>query len=105
MDIRTTTTSLQIAKGIGVLLQDPAVSVILMNVHGGGMTACDTVAEGFAIAYSRAERKPPVVARLAGTNAQYAQEMLRNRRLDFEAFDNMHEAVGRAAEIARKGRA
>ncbi|MFN0262905.1 ADP-forming succinate--CoA ligase subunit beta [Tepidamorphus sp. 3E244] len=104
MDIRTTTTSLQIAKGIGMLLQDDSVRVVLVNVHGGGMTACDTVAEGFAIAYSRAKRKPPVVVRLAGTNAVWALEMLKNRRLEFEAFDEMGEAVERAVEIARTGR-
>ena len=105
MDIRTTTTSLQIAKGINMLLQDPNVTVVLVNVHGGGMTACDTVAEGFAIAYSRSNRKPPVVVRLAGTNAEWAVNVLRNRRLNFDSFDTMGEAVGRAVEIARAGRA
>ena len=79
--------------------------MVLVNVHGGGMTACDTVAEGFAIAYSRSNRKPPVVVRLAGTNAEWAVNVLRNRRLNFDSFDTMGEAVGRAVEIARAGRA
>ena len=105
MDIRTTTTSLQIARGIAMLLQDTSVTVMLINVHGGGMTACDTVAEGFAIAYSRSSRKPPVVVRLAGTNAEWAVSVLRNRRLEFDSFDTMGEAVERAVEIARTGRA
>ena len=38
MDIRTTATSFQIAGGVRLLLEDPAVKVILVNVHGGGMT-------------------------------------------------------------------
>ena len=88
-----------------MLLQDTSVTVMLINVHGGGMTACDTVAEGFAIAYSRSSRKPPVVVRLAGTNAEWAVSVLRNRRLEFDSFDTMGEAVERAVEIARTGRA
>lgn len=103
MDIRTTTTSLQIAKGAAMLLQDPGVGVVLVNVHGGGMTACDTVAEGFALAYARATRKPPVVVRMAGQNAEWALSILKNRRLPFEDFEDMGGAIARAVEIARKG--
>ena len=46
MDIRTTATSFDVAKGIEILLNDPNVKVIILNVHGGGMTSADTVAEG-----------------------------------------------------------
>ena len=62
MDIRTTARSFDIARGVEMLLSDPQVQVILLNIHGGGMTAADTVAEGVNFAYSRAKRKLPVVA-------------------------------------------
>ena len=104
MDIRTTTTSLQIARGAAMLLQDPGVGVVLVNVHGGGMTACDTVAEGVAIAYARAERKPPVVVRMAGQNADWARTMLKDRRLPFDDFSDMSAAIARAVQIAKGGR-
>ncbi len=105
MDIRTTARSFQIARGVSLLLDNPAVKVILLNVHGGGMTVCDTVVEGLAFAYSRSNRKPPIIARLAGQNAPWAQSILKDRRLPHELAATMSEAVARAVDVARgKGR-
>lgn len=101
MDIRTTATSLQIARGIGVLLGDPAVRAILVNVHGGGMTVCDTVAEAICIAYSRSARKPPIVFRAAGQNAAWARRIMTDRRLPVEPFDDIGGAVRRAIALAK----
>ncbi len=100
MDIRTTATSLQVARGIGILLADPDVKVILVNVHGGGMTPCDTIAEalGFAIAWNK--RSIPVVLRLAGHNAEYARDMLVNRKVPHERVDDIGAAVARAIALA-----
>ena len=104
MDIRTTATSFQIAKGIDVLLADPAVKVILVNVHGGGMTVCDTVAEGINFAYMRARRKPPIVFRAAGQNAAWALTIMKDRRLPFERVDGASAAVAAAVGKASGGR-
>jgi len=104
MDIRTTATSLQIAKGVDVLLQDPKVAVILVNVHGGGMTVCDTVAEGISFAYARSARKPPIVFRAAGQNAAWALTIMKDRRLPFEPVDGIGQAVARAAAKAGERR-
>ncbi len=104
MDIRTTAKSFDIAKGVELLLEDPNVRVIFLNVHGGGMTVCDTVAEGVAFAYSRATRKVPVVARLAGQNAEYGHRILRDRKVPAEVVDDMTRGVKRAVELARGGR-
>ena len=101
MDIRTTATSFQIAKGVQILLEDPEVKVVLVNVHGGGMTVCDTIAEGLTFAYSRAKRKPPIVFRAAGQNAQWAETIMTHRHLPFEAAPDMSRAVARATAIAR----
>ena len=100
MDIRTTATSIQIARGIDVLLGDPNVKVLLVNVHGGGMTVCDTVAEAISFAYARAPRKLPIVFRAAGQNAAWAASIMKDRRLPFERFDGMTQAVARAVAIA-----
>jgi succinyl-CoA synthetase beta subunit len=99
MDIRTTATSLQVARGIGILLSDPNVKSILVNIHGGGMTPCDTIAEALALALAWSDRKVPVVTRLAGHNADYARQMLVDRGIPHERCDSMRDAI--SAAIAR----
>lgn len=103
MDIRTTATSFDIAKGVELLLQEPKVTAILLNVHGGGMTVCDTVAEGVAFAFARAQRKVPVVARLAGQNAPWGLQILKDRNVPVEVVETMPAAVSRVVEIAGGG--
>ena len=56
MDIRTTAKSLDIAHGIGLVLDNPRVKVLLVNVYGGGMQPCDTIIEGLGIAVRRKGR-------------------------------------------------
>jgi succinyl-CoA synthetase beta subunit len=100
MDIRTTATSFDIARGVELLLQDKSVKAILLNVHGGGMTVCDTVAEGVAFAYNRNDRKPPCIARLAGVNAAWGMQILKDRKVPVEEFSDMKAAVARAVDLA-----
>ena len=100
MDIRTTATSFDIAKGVELLLKDTRVKAILLNVHGGGMTVCDTVAEGVAFAYNRSDRKTvPCIARLAGVNADWGSQILKDRKVPVETFTDMQSAVARAVEL------
>lgn len=105
MDIRTTARSFDVARGVELLLSDPQVQVLLLNIHGGGMTAADTVAEGVNFAYSRAKRKLPVVAHLAGHNAEWGISIVRDRNVPVEIFDTMSGAITRVVEIAGTGRA
>ena len=100
MDIRTTATSFQIARGVELLLSDPGVKVLLVNVHGGGMTVCDTVAEALNFAYSRSDRKVPVVFRAAGQSADWARSIMKDRRLPHETASTMRAAAARAVAIA-----
>ena len=103
MDIRTTATSFDIARGVEILLKDSQVRAILLNVHGGGMTVCDTVAEGVAFAYARSDRKLPVAARLAGQNAEWGLKILKDRKVPAKVFGDMKSAVLGAVEMARGG--
>ncbi|QHQ34196.1 succinate--CoA ligase subunit beta [Algicella marina] len=100
MDIRTTATSFHISRGVQLLLEDPNVTIILVNVHGGGMTVCDTVAEGIAFAYSKAQRSVPIVARFAGQSADWAHKILSDRMLPVEKAANMTNAIERAVAKA-----
>ena len=105
MDIRTTATSFQIARGVELLLEDKGVRAILVNVHGGGMTVCDTVAEGIAFAYARSQRKLPLAVRFAGQNADWAHKLLANHRLPVTTCGTMSEAVATAVSLAGGRRA
>ncbi len=100
MDIRTTATSLQVARGIGILLADPKVKSILLHVHGGGMTPCDTIAEALALALAWSKRKVPVVVRFAGHNADYARQLLVDRNVPHERQDGISGAIARAIALA-----
>lgn len=96
MDIRTTASSLDIARGVQLLLEDPAVRAILVNVHGGGMQACDTIAEGIGIAVRRSPgRTLPIVICMAGNHAEFAKKVLINTGVQHIACANMPDAVQR----------
>ena len=101
MDIRTTATSLDVAYGFSLLLNNPAVRSILVNVHGGGMQPCDTIADGLGIAMRRTGRSVPTVARLAGNNAEYARFRLANFGCRVIDCPDMWSAVTRAVTEAR----
>lgn len=103
MDIRTTATSFDIARGVELLLAEPQVRAILLNVHGGGMTVCDTVAEGVAFAYARAARKVPVAACLGGQNAEWGLKILADRKVPVTVYPDMKAAVQGAVALASGG--
>ncbi|MGE0613863.1 MAG: ADP-forming succinate--CoA ligase subunit beta, partial [Hyphomicrobiales bacterium] len=105
MDIRTTATSLHIARGFDLLLQNPNVKTVLVNVHGGGLQRCDTIAEGIGVAIKRADRAMPIVVRFAGNNADFGRTLLNNYGVRYIEADNMTDAVEKAVEVARAGRA
>ncbi|WP_274426482.1 ADP-forming succinate--CoA ligase subunit beta [Chelativorans sp. YIM 93263] len=96
MDIRTTANSLDIAYGCSLLLENPAVRAILVNVHGGGMQPCDTIADGLGIATRRTGLKRPTIVRLAGNNAEYARFRLQNFGVKVIDCPDMWSAVTRA---------
>jgi succinyl-CoA synthetase beta subunit len=101
MDIRTTANSLDIAQGIALVLENPSVGVLLINVFGGGMQPCDTIVDGLGIAYRRSQRKPPIVLRVAGNNEDMARLRLANFNLPSTECPDMWQAVTRAVAIAR----
>ena len=111
MDIRTTASSLDVAYGFDLLLSNPAVAAVLVNVHGGGMQRCDTIAEGVGIAMRRNPRSVPLIVRMAGNNADFARVRLDSYGVGYSEAAGMREAVtsavaaAAAASEAGKGRA
>jgi succinyl-CoA synthetase beta subunit len=100
MDIRTTAKSLDIAQGIGLVLDNPKAKVLLINVYGGGMQPCDTIIEGLGIAIKRKGKALPVVLRLTGNNEELARLRLANFKLNAVECGDMWQAATRAVAIA-----
>lgn len=98
MDIRTTASSLDIAYGLNLVLDNPRTRAVLVNVHGGGMQRCDTIAEGIAIALRHTKRRVPLIVRLAGNNADFARTRLAGAGVGFIDATDMTDAIARLAE-------
>ena len=93
------------ANGLEIILSDPQVKSVFVNVFGG-ITACDAVANGivqaFALLESRGDRiTHPLVVRLDGNNAELGRQILTEAALPhLEQVDTMDGAAHRAAELA-----
>ena len=101
MDIRTTASSLDIATGFELLLTSPNVKAVLVNVHGGGMQRCDTIAEGIGIAMKRRDSNVPIVLRFAGNNADYGRTLLDNFGISYAEAQDMGDAIERVVALVR----
>jgi succinyl-CoA synthetase beta subunit len=69
-----------VAKGFEIILSDPNVKSIFVNIFGG-IVRCDRIANGILQATEKVEVNVPVIVRLDGTNAQEAAEILRNANI------------------------
>ena len=81
-----------VENGFRILLSDPNVKAILINIFGG-IVRCDRVAAGVIEARKNIEVNVPVVVRLAGTNADVAAEMLENSDMDFAVGHGLQDAA------------
>ena len=101
MDIRTTASSLDISAGFDLLLSNPNVKAVLVNVHGGGMQRCDTIAEGIGISMKRSNRNVSIVLRFAGNNADYGCTLLGNYGISYIEAQDMGDAIERVVALVR----
>jgi len=85
--------------GFRIILKDPSVKAILINIFGG-IVRCDRVAGGVVEAYrSMGGIKVPVVARLQGTNALEAKEIIDNSGLSVISAISFGEAAEKIGKI------
>jgi succinyl-CoA synthetase beta subunit len=88
------------AKSLEVILADPAVKAVLINIFGG-ITRCDLVARGVLEALTRVEAHVPIVVRLDGTNAEEGRRILSDAdHPRIVPAATMLEAAERAASLA-----
>jgi succinyl-CoA synthetase beta subunit len=91
----------QIAAGLEIVLSDPKVRSVLVNIFGG-IVRCDLVASGIIDALDRVDLKVPMVVRLDGTNAEQGRKILSEAALPrVEAAPTMLEAAELAVAKAR----
>jgi succinyl-CoA synthetase beta subunit len=93
----------QMATSLEVVLSDPAVRSVLINIFGG-ITRGDLVAQGVLDALERVDARVPIVVRLDGTNAEEGRRILREAAHPrIVATETMLEAAERAATFANEG--
>ena len=95
------------ANGLDIVLNDPDVQAVFVNIFGG-ITSCDAVANGILQAVDQLGERvtKPIVARIDGNNAVEGRAILNNANHEFiELVDTMDAAARRVAELAaaRKG--
>ena len=88
------------AVALRVVLSDPNVRVLFINIMGG-ITRCDEVARGILEAQEKVGVKVPMVIRLVGTNEEEGKRILTDAGI--HVLDSMDEAAQRAVELAKDG--
>jgi succinyl-CoA synthetase beta subunit len=91
----------QVRHGFEIILTDPNVRAVLVNIFGGIMR-CDIVANGVVRAARTLGIKVPVVIRLRGTNVELGQKILRDSGLNFTVANGMKEAAEKVVAQARE---
>jgi succinyl-CoA synthetase beta subunit len=90
----------QIKNGFRIILSDPNVKAILINIFGG-ILRLDTLAEGVVAAARELEIRVPVVLRLEGTNVEQGRKILQESGLNFTIKPNMKEAAEAIVALAK----
>jgi len=102
LDIGGSSNPEKVVNALRIITSDPNVKSILFNIFGG-ITRTDDVATGIVTATKQSPLKVPIVIRLTGTNEEIAVKILKEN--GFSAMTDMDEAVKRAVELAKGGKA
>jgi len=99
LDVGGGATPETVKKAFEILLKDPKVKSIFINIFGGIMR-CDYIAEGVIKATTELKLEIPLVVRLKGTMEQEAKRMIKDSGLKIIAFDSLDDAAERAVQLA-----
>lgn len=89
-----------VANGFKIILSDPNVKAILINIFGG-IVRCDRVAQGVIDAVNEIKVTVPIVVRLEGTNAKEAGELLDKSGLNFEVAVSLEDAAKKVTAVLK----
>ncbi|MDD5467137.1 MAG: ADP-forming succinate--CoA ligase subunit beta [Anaerolineales bacterium] len=90
----------KVAAALRIILADPKVKTVLLNVFGG-ITRCDEVARGILAALKEIQTVVPIVIRLVGTNAEEGRRILAEAKMI--TADTLLEAAQKSVALARGG--
>jgi succinyl-CoA synthetase beta subunit len=90
----------QIRNAFRILLMDPHVKAVLINIFGG-ILRCDTLATGVVAAARELDIKVPIVVRMEGTNVELGQKILKESGFDFTVADGMKDAAEKVVRLAQ----
>jgi len=99
LDVGGGATSERVTAAFSLILSNPKVRAILVNIFGG-IVRCDLIAEGVINAVQNVGVKVPVVVRLEGTNAEKAREMLAGSGLTITAATDLTDAARKVVALA-----
>ena len=100
LDVGGTATQDRVAKAFKIILKDPNVKVVLVNIFGG-IVRCDVIAKGIIAAIKEVDIKVPVVVRLEGNNADIGAKILSKANIKIESINNLSHAAKKAVELAK----
>ncbi|MDI9335698.1 MAG: ADP-forming succinate--CoA ligase subunit beta [Gammaproteobacteria bacterium] len=98
LDVGGGATAEKVTEAFKIMLKNPKVKAILVNIFGGIMR-CDTIAAGVITACHEVQLKVPLIIRLKGTNEQLARDIMTQSGLSIILVDSMSEAARKAAEL------
>ena len=99
LDVGGTADAARVEAAFQIILKDPEVKAILINIFGG-IVRCDRVAQGVIDAYiNMGTIKVPIIVRLQGTNADIAKELIDNSGLDVQSAIEFKEAADKVQAV------
>ncbi len=100
LDVGGGATPEKIVKAFRLITMDKKVKVILVNIFAG-INRCDWVAEGIVQALDKVEVKVPLVIRLAGTNVEKGNKILKESKINYIEANTLEEAANKAVEALK----
>ncbi len=99
LDVGGTADAKRVEAAFKIILKDPAVKAILINIFGG-IVRCDRVAQGIIDAYKNMGTiNVPIIVRLQGTNADIAKDLIDNSGLDVQSAVQFQEAADKVKAV------
>src|SRR6184192_1368138 len=92
----------QVKNAFRILLSDPGVKAVFINIFGG-ILRCDVLATGVVAAAKELNVKVPIVVRMEGTNVEKGREILKSSGLNFPIADGMKDAAEKVVRAANSG--
>ena len=99
LDVGGTADAKRVEQAFRIILKDPEVKAILVNIFGG-IVRCDRVAQGIVDAYNNIGKiHVPLIVRLEGTNAKEAKKLIDESGLKVESIILLQEAADKVTEV------